>query len=75
MKNGLELVEINELIDKLKKHGCEELVEALLNNEGEVYTKKGRLNKSGACRVMKCKTKQLEDLLEKARQVIVEAGD
>jgi hypothetical protein len=75
MKNGLELVEINELIDKLKQHGCGELVEALLNNESDVYTKKGRLNKCGACRVMKCKTKQLEDLLEKARQIITEADD
>ena len=72
MKTSLEHLEINELIDKLRKNGYGELVDALLNNEGDVYTKRGRLNKSGACRVMNVKTKQLEDMLLAARGVIEE---
>ena len=73
MKSHLESLEIAELIEKLKKNGCGELVDALLNNESDVYTKKGRLNKSGACRIMKIKTKKLEDLLEEAKLVLTDS--
>lgn len=65
-----ESLEISELIEKLKKWGYGDLVEALLENESNVYTKKGRLNKSGACRVLGWKNKQLEDTLEACRQVL-----
>lgn len=61
-----------ELIEKLKENGFEELVDAFLANENKVYTKKGRLNKSGACRVMEKKPKQLEDMLVKAREFLDE---
>jgi len=57
MANMVELLERTELIQKLIENGYAELVEALLYNEGKVYTKKGRLNKSGACRVLNWKTK------------------
>lgn len=73
LKSHLENLELAELIEKLRKNGCGDLVDALLNNEGDVYTKKGRLNKSGACRIMKIKTKQLEDLLEEAKNVLVDS--
>jgi len=36
-------------------------------NEAKVYTKAGRLNKSGACRALGWKTKQLEDAIEECR--------
>lgn len=70
MKSSLEHIELNELIEKLKKNGCKELVEALMNNEGESFTKRFRLNKSGACRVLGWKTKQLEDMLLKAKEIL-----
>ena len=65
-----DLLERAELIDKLKNNGYGELVEALLENDNKVYTKKGRLNKSGACRVLGWKTKQLEDALEACREIL-----
>lgn len=66
----LEEIEREELIQKLIKNGFGDLVEVLLSNEGKVYTKKGRLNKSGTCRVLKWKTKQLEDALEECRKIL-----
>ena len=66
----IDLLERAELIEKLKANGYEELVEALLENDNKVYTKKGRLNKSGACRVLGWKTKQLEDALEACREIL-----
>jgi hypothetical protein len=68
--NETEVLERNELIQKLVERGYGELVEALLDNENRVYTKKGRLNKSGACRVLGWKTKQLEDALEECRDIL-----
>ena len=61
---------IQELIQKLIEKGYGELIEALLANEGKVYTKKGRLNKSGACRVLDFKTKQLEDKLMEMKELL-----
>ena len=65
-----EYFERQELLQKLTKHGFGDLVEAMLSNEGKVYTKKGRLNKSGTCRVLKWKPKALEDALAKCRDVL-----
>ena len=72
LKSGsmLEDVERQELIQKLIDSGYGELVETLLLNETKVYTKKGRLNKSGACRVLGWKTKQLEDALEACKEIL-----
>jgi len=66
----VEILERTELIQKLVDSGYGELIEALLYNESKVYTKKGRLNKSGACRVLGWKTKQLEDSLAECRRII-----
>jgi hypothetical protein len=71
-KSAIEVLEQQELIQKLIDQGYGELVDALLSNESQVYTKKGRLNKSGACRVLKWKTKQLEDALEACREILKE---
>lgn len=70
--NVFEYIEIQELIQKLRDHGYGDLVEAFLANENKVYTKKTRLNKSGACRVMGCKPKELEDALEECKAILQE---
>ena len=70
MVNLIEVLEREELIQKLKAAGYGPLIDLLLLNEAEVYTKKGRLNKSGACRVLGWKPKQLEDALEGCRVVL-----
>jgi hypothetical protein len=71
-KNLIEVIEQQELIDKLIEQGQSKLVDALLANDAKVYTKKGRLNKSGVCRVLGWKTKQLEDALEACRDILKE---
>ena len=69
-KNLIEVIEQQELIQKLIERGWGKLVDVLLTNDSKVYTKKGRLNKSGACRVLGWKTKQLEDALESCRDIL-----
>ena len=66
----IDIIERQELIQKLIDRGYGKLIEALLMNESKVYTKKGRLNKSGACRVLSCKTKELEDALDACREIL-----
>jgi hypothetical protein len=68
--NSTEILERQELIKKLEDKGYGPLIEALLMHENKVYTKKGRLNKSGACRVLGWKTKQLEDALKECRDIL-----
>ena len=70
MSNNTEYVERQELIKKLIANGYGEIVTALLDYENRVYTKKGRLNKSGACRKLKLKSKQLEDKLAEMRELL-----
>jgi hypothetical protein len=70
MSNNIEYVERQELIKKLIENGYGEIVTALLDDEKRVYTKKGRLNKSGACRKLKMKSKQLEDKLAEMRELL-----
>ena len=64
-------IELQEIINKLRKF-YPDFVEAFLTHEGNVYTKKGRLNKSGACRVLDYKPKQLDDILEHCKDIIKE---
>ena len=68
--NAIDQLEKLELIQKLMNHGYGPLIEALLGNEREVYTKKGRLNKSGACRVLGWKPKELEEALARCREIL-----
>ena len=74
-RNSLNDIEERELIQKLIDNGFGDMVLALLENENKVYTKKGRLNKSGACRVLGWKTKELEDKLEECRKLLKEDVD
>jgi hypothetical protein len=68
--SSIDYIERQELIKKLIDNGYEEIVNALLEDEKKVYTKKGRLNKSGACRKLKLKTKELEDKLLEMRELL-----
>jgi len=70
MRSLINELEQQELIQKLSNNGFGTLIETLLLNENKVYTKKGRLNKSGACRVLGCKPKELEDALEKCKKIL-----
>ena len=68
MSNLIEIIERQELIQKLIESGYGDLVDALLCEES--YTKKGRLNKCGACRVLGWKPKELEDAIEACREIL-----
>lgn len=69
-KNLFDSIENQELIQKLVDSGFGKLVDAFLLNDARVYTKKGRLNKSGACRVLKCKPKELEDAIKACQELL-----
>ena len=69
-KNMIEILERQELLQKLTEAGFGDFIEKLLLNENKVYTKKGKLNKSGACRVTGLKTKQLEDALRACQDIL-----
>ena len=68
--NPLYTLEVTEMIQKLRDHGHGDIVDCLLENEDEVYTKKVRLNKSGTCRKLGCKNKQLEDEIKAMRELL-----
>lgn len=68
--NQIEILERQELIDKLINSGQGKLVEALLTNENGCFTRKGRSNKSAICRVLGWKTKQLEDAFAECRRIL-----
>ena len=70
MRKLIEILERQELIQKLIDRGYGPLIDALLMNDTRVYTKKGRMNKSGACRVLGWKAKELEDALEACREIL-----
>lgn len=69
-KNFLEVIEKQEILDILERNGMGKEIEALLLNENQAYTKKGRLNKSGACRLLGMKPKELDEFLKKCRDII-----
>lgn len=69
-KSLFDSIENQELIQKLIDCGFGKLVDAFLLNDAKVYTKKGRLNKSGACRVLKCKPKELEDAIKACQELL-----
>ncbi len=70
-----DILEKEELINKLRKHGFGEVIDVILLNEYKIYTKKGRLNKSGACRVLGLKPKQLDDMLIIWREILINDFD
>ena len=70
MANFLDIIETQELIQKLIDKGYGDIVDMLLLNENKAYTKKGRFNKSGACRLLKCKPKELEEMMKKCKEIL-----
>ena len=68
--NFVDGIERAELIQRIIDAGYAEEVDALLTNESKWTTKKDRLNKSGACRVLDCKPKELEQLIEKWKEIL-----
>ena len=69
-KSSIEIMEMDETMQKLREAGYSHLVDTLLTEEDTCYTRKGRLNKSGACRQLGCKPKQFEDMLLEMRELI-----
>lgn len=63
-------IEMEEVIKKLRDAGYGELIDCLLDNEKDCYTKRGRLNKSSTCRKLKWNSKKLEDELECMREIL-----
>lgn len=70
MPDFIEEIEIQESLEKLRKNGYGDFIDTFLLNENKVYTKKGRLNKSGACRAMESKPKQLDDVISSCRKLL-----
>ena len=68
--NFIDGIERSELIQKLIDAGSGDKVDALLSNECKWTTKKDRLNKSGACRVLDCKPKELEQMIDKWKEIL-----
>jgi endo-1,4-beta-mannosidase len=68
--NPTNALEIQEILQKIRDAGYADLIECLLDNEKECYTKKGRLNKSSTCRRLNWKGKQLEDALQHLRELL-----
>lgn len=68
--NPMHSIEIQEIITKLRDAGYGDLVDCLLDNERDCYTKKGRLNKSSTCRRLNWKGKKLEDALQHMRDIL-----
>ena len=72
MINQIEMLEQQELIQKLIQHGYRELVDGILENEQSCFTKRARGNKSGMCRTLGWKPKQLEDAMAECRRILGE---
>jgi len=73
--NPLDMLEIQEVINKLIENGHGDVVDCLLANESKVYTKKGRLNKSSTCRELGFKSKELEDKITAMRSLLQKEFD
>jgi hypothetical protein len=70
MGNFVDGIERSELIQRLIDSGYGEEIDKLLSSECKWTTKKDRLNKSGACRVLGLKPKELEQLIEKWKEIL-----
>jgi hypothetical protein len=68
--NPVNAIEMQETIQKLRDAGFSEVVDCLLDNEKDCYTKKSRLNKSGTCRRLNWKSKKLEDALKQMKELL-----
>lgn len=71
-KDPIHDLEIQEIIEKLNKHGYGKIVDCLLSNESKCFTKKGRLNKSSTSKLLGIKSKVLEQKLFEMREVLAQ---
>lgn len=74
-KNPIEMLEVRELLDKLVENGYGDFVDKILSNETSVYTKKGKLNRSGACRILGINVKQLNTILAECKNLLINSED
>lgn len=72
MSKEIDHFEREEIIRKLSEHGFGEMIKVFLENDEKIYTKKNRLNKSGACRSLGWKPKLLDEALERCKQLLEE---
>ena len=70
MTNFIEEIETRELIQKLIDNGFGRVVDAFTSQEQRCLTKKSRLNKSGTCRVLEIKPKDLENTFKSMRELL-----
>lgn len=69
-RNFVDGIELKELIQRLIDAGYGTEIDLLLRNETKWSTKRDRLNKSGACRVLGKKPKELEQMTTKWREIL-----
>ena len=67
--NPVFSIEMQEIIQKLRDNGYGQLLDCLFD-EGDCWTKKGRLNKSATTRKLEWKSKQLEDALQGMKELL-----
>lgn len=68
--NPNNIIEMQEVMQKVRDAGYGDLLDCLLDYEKECYTKKGRLNKSSTCRRLGWKPKKLEDALKCVKDLL-----
>lgn len=71
----IETLELEELMQKLRDKGCDELVDGFLENDQCLYTKSGRLNKSAVCRTLGWRLKRLTEEFARARDILAQEYD
>lgn len=69
-KNMFEVIEQQELLQKLIDAGHGDFVDKILMNETKAFTRGGKMNRSGTCRVLDMKPKQLEEILVSCREIL-----
>lgn len=72
---ALNGIERKELLDLLMKNGFDKILDILYSDnqaDNKIFTRKGRLNKSGACRALNMKQKDLDEWFEKCKTILGE---
>ncbi len=68
MAHFTEIIAQQDQLNLLNGLGYKGIVDTILLNEDKCFTKGGRINKSAVCRILKCKTVQLEEWLNKCKE-------
>jgi hypothetical protein len=70
VKSIIDVLERQELIQKLVDNGYGDFIEKILLNENIAFTRNCRSNKSSMCRILGWKPKMLEDAFKKCREIL-----